>query len=254
MKKLMIVLGAVVVLGIGEYTVGGGLQQVKWQIQRWQAMREAKLHAGVGFTLPMPKGPENAKVKLTMFVDSHNSCHASKVDGMSKMMEPYEDRVRVVFRDSTTPGAQRDLAGQAVGCSITGMVNGLTEMKVPWAKRPLIMQGPLGENMKPDDYTKLLTWALTDEGQKSMADQRAKAEPERQRRAKIEAEKAKKAEAAKAAAAKAGAGAPANGPASTSAPASVPAPASGPASASAPASGQGSASAPASVPAPAGGK
>jgi hypothetical protein len=193
MKKMMIVLGALVVVGLGEYTLGGGLQTMKWEIQRRRLNAEARLHQGEAFLLPLPKGPENAKVKLTMFVDSHNNCHSSKVKMMGSMLEPFQDRVRIIFRDSMTPGAARDLAGQAVGCSITGMINGLTEVKVPWAKKPLILQGPLGENMKPDDYTKLLKWAMTDEGLKSMADQRAKAEPERLRRAKIEEEKRKKA-------------------------------------------------------------
>jgi hypothetical protein len=200
MKIMLAVLGALVVVALGEYTVGGGLHTIKWEFKRRQMMKEARLHQGEPFLLPFPAGPRDARLKVTVFVDSHNGCHAGKVDAMAKVLKPFTDRVHVAFRDSHTPGAERDLAGYAVGCSMTTMINGLIAIKVPWVKKPLGLQGPMGENLRPMDYKKLLDWAVSPEGLKSLEEQRKALEPERQKRIKIEAARKKAAPAPAAAA------------------------------------------------------
>jgi hypothetical protein len=231
-KVLLGILGVLILVGIYTYTVGGGLKMVRWEIQRRVNLREARSHEGEPFLLPWPSGPEKAPVRITVYVNAHSRCQSDKVNHLAEVMKPYKDRIRLVFRDLHSPGSRHDLAGYAVGCEMLVLINGLQSVTVPWSRRPFQLEGPLGENMKPEDYLKLIDWALTDAGQKSLKDQRAKFEVERVRRAKVQAEMA----------AKSKGGGPGTGPMSGMGPGSGPPP-QGPPMVP-----------PVSAPAPAGGK
>lgn len=186
-KILLGTLGVLLVVCAYTYTVGGGVKTVKWEIQRRVNLAEAKAHEGRPFLLPKPTGPKDAKVKVAVYVNAHSSCQSDKVKHLAHVMKPYADRIRLSFHDLHSPGSRYALAGYAVGCEMQVLLNGLPEVKVPWTKRPMQLEGPVGENMRPNDYTKLVAWALTDSGQKAIKVQRAKFEVQRARRAKIQA-------------------------------------------------------------------
>lgn len=191
-RILFVILGMLLVGLVLQYTVGGGWTELMREIKRKQLAREGS----EPWELPADFGPEDAKVRILVVLNHGNPCHKDYGEALQTLFSPFQDRVRVDFQDSQAPETRKSLEGHPVSCEMALLINGLNQIKVPWRKKPILLQGPSGgENVTGEDLRKVVTWALTAEGQKSLKEQQAAFEAERQRR--IAKEKALAAEEAR---------------------------------------------------------
>ncbi|MCX7597667.1 MAG: hypothetical protein N2512_02195 [Armatimonadetes bacterium] len=190
MRNLLILLGVLVVIGAIEYTVGGGWKMARDEYSRitGQGMPAGAHYLMQPFTLPQPIGPKDAKLRIEFFFNTRNGCHAGMAQGAASAFEKYKDRVRVVFYDISSEQAQKKLAGYPKGCEMAGLINGLMSVRMPGKREPIMAESLVGKMGPPADVNKFVAWALTPEGQKSLAQQRKAFEAERKRR--LEKEKA----------------------------------------------------------------
>lgn len=92
--------------------------------------------------VPKPVGPEKAPVKITVFINSANPCHAETIEALKQLPAEYPDQVRVVFKDTKDPANAKAAAEAKIGCEMGLLVNGRMAFRLPG--RGLIMfQGPL---------------------------------------------------------------------------------------------------------------
>lgn len=204
MRNLLILLAVLVVIGVIEYTVGGGWKAARDEYTRMtgKGMPAGAHYLMQPFTLPQPIGPQDAKLRIEFFFNTRNGCHAGMAKGAASAFEKYKDRVRVVFYDINSEQARKKLAGYPMGCEMAGLINGLMSVRMPGKREPIIAEALVGKSGPPTDTAKFIAWALSPEGQKSLAQQRKAFEAERKKR--LEKEKA-------AAKAKPGPGAPPSG-------------------------------------------
>lgn len=188
-KWLLVVLALLIVAGIVEYTIGGGWVTVRREIKRrWLAQRLAATGM-TNWSLPDPIGPEDAKVKILAILNRQNPCHKEFADGMVKFFSEYADRVRVEFLDANTEETMKVLEGYPIACEMALLLNGLNSIKVPWVDHPVVLQGVTGvEGVPMNPLKRVIEWALTDEGLKSLEQQRKEFEAERKKRAKKQRE------------------------------------------------------------------
>ncbi len=197
-KLLLGILGLLIVVGVAEYTLGGGWKLVQRELRR-KKMQSDNSHLGKGdkkfFEIPAPIGPEDAPIKIVVFINPYNPCHHDFVQGWQHAVEPYKDKIRLVFKDITDQESQKMLEGYPVGCETVALLNGLMEIRVPWQDEPIMFEGAMGPAGGAEVFDKFIKWALTDEGREELKRQREKFEQERQRRIKkakeLEAEKKK---------------------------------------------------------------
>lgn len=178
-KLLLGLLGVLLVGLVLQYTIGGGWTELKRAIQRRQLSKETT----GPWELPADFGPADAKVKVLVFVSAMNPCHKDYAEGIGNLLLDYQDRVRVEFKDMATGQTADLLRGYPIGCEMVLLLNGLNRIKLPWRKTPLDLQGPGGtEGASDETLGKIVEWALTEEGQKSLSHQRQVFEKERQKR------------------------------------------------------------------------
>jgi hypothetical protein len=193
-RNLLLLLGALVVVAAIEYTVGGGWKAARQEFARMtgSAMPAGAHYLLQPFALPQPIGPQDAKLRIEFFFNTRNGCHAGIAKSVPEVFKKYEDRVRVVFYDISSEQARKKLAGYPVGCEMAALVNGLMSVRVPWRKEPVVGESLVGKPGPAPELGKFVDWALSQEGQKSMAQQRRAFEAERKKR--LEKEKAVAAE------------------------------------------------------------
>jgi len=194
-KVLLATLGVLLLVLVLQYTLGGGWKYVRRAIKR----HEIEKHMEGPWQLPPDMGPEDAKVKFTVILSTMNGCHKEFAEAIVKTLSPYTDKVRVDFKDSSEPDVPKLLEGYPISCEMSMLLNGLNEIKVPWQKGTIILQGPEGgEGFAAPDFDRLIKWALSEEGQKSLKEQWEAFEKERQKRlAKMKERQRKKAAKAK---------------------------------------------------------
>ena len=184
-KLLLGILGLLIIVGVAEYTVGGGWKAIQRELRR-KKMHADNAHLMKGdkkfFDLPAPQGPENAPIKIVVFLNPYNSCHQDFVMGWQTVVEPYKDKIRLVFKDITDKESHKLLEGYPVGCETVAILNGLMQIKVPWQEEPIMFEGSMGPGGGAEVFKRLVEWLLTDEGRKELERQRAEFEKERQRR------------------------------------------------------------------------
>ncbi len=183
-RVLLALLALLIVAAVAEYTLGGGWKYVARAIKRRQAAAKLAQEGSLNWKLPEPMGPEDAKVTLHIFLNRRNPCHKEFAEGLSKALERYADRVRIVFMDIGSEEAHKLLEGIPIGCESVMLLNGLNKIKVPWRKRPIWLQEPM--MLVGPQLDRIIEWALTDEGQKSLKKQAKEQEAERKRRAEKE--------------------------------------------------------------------
>ncbi|MCX7599813.1 MAG: hypothetical protein N2512_13230 [Armatimonadetes bacterium] len=92
--------------------------------------------------VPKPIGPEKAPVKVTVFINSANPCHAETINALKQLPQEYPNQVRVVFKDTKDPANAKAAAEAKIGCEMGLLVNGRMAFRLPG--RGLVMfQGPL---------------------------------------------------------------------------------------------------------------
>ncbi len=182
-KVLIVVLAVLIVAGLVEYTAGGGWVTLYREYKRWRTSRRLVEQGQLPWTLPQPIGPKDAKVKLTIVLNTGNPCHKDYAESFSKSLSKYADRIRVEFLDFMNKETADKLQGYPISCEMAVLLNGLNSVKVPWRKAPIILQGPTGgENISPEEFDRIIQWALTEEGQKSLKKQFKQFEAERKKR------------------------------------------------------------------------
>lgn len=194
-RNLLILLGVLVVIAAIEYTVGGGWKAAR---QEYARMTGKEMPAGAHylmkpFTLPQPIGPQDAKLRIEFFFNTRNGCHAGIAKSAAEIFTKYKDRVRVVFYDISSGQARKKLAGYPMGCEMAGLINGLMSVRMPGKREPVLAEALVGKPGPPTNLDGFIKWALSPEGQKSLAQQLKAFEAERKRRlAKEKAAAAKK--------------------------------------------------------------
>ena len=113
----------------------------------------AEKSAGV---VPKPIGPEDAPVRIQVFVSSSNHCHTGTTDLFAKLPEEeaYKGKLRVEFLDTSNPEVKKKANGAKIGCDAGLLVNGKSAMKIPGHGEAglVIFTGPVNEkNYKEDD-------------------------------------------------------------------------------------------------------
>jgi hypothetical protein len=106
--------------------------------------------------MPQPIGPEDAPVRIQVFVQSSNHCHTATTDFVSKLPEEeaYKGKVRVEFLDTSNPEAKKKASDAKIGCDAGLLVNGKTAMRIPGHGEAglVIFTGPVNEkNYKEAD-------------------------------------------------------------------------------------------------------
>lgn len=191
-KRILGVLLVVVVAAAAlEYTVGGGWKVVQRELRRRRAEKEIGPGMSGGkkfFDLPSAMGPENARIKVVIFLNPYNHCHADFATGWQTAFKPYADKVRVVFKDITAKESAKILEGYAIGCEAIMLINGLPRIKVPWSDEPVVLEGAGFGGPSAGSFDRIMKWLLSEEGYSELKRQRKEFEKERQERAKKEAE------------------------------------------------------------------
>jgi hypothetical protein len=129
----------------------------EWEA-REAARKEAQKSKGKEATGEMPKpiGPEDAPVRIQVFVSSSNHCHTATTDAITLLPEEdaYKGKVRVEFLDTSNPEVQKKANGAKIGCEAGLLINGKSAMRIPGHGEAglVIFTGPMNEkNYKEDD-------------------------------------------------------------------------------------------------------
>jgi hypothetical protein len=181
MRKLLLALGVLLVVGAVEYTVGGGRQAVQRELMPMLNPSAGVHGSGKPFAIPPATGPKDAKVRIDVFVNRQNSCHGPVVTQEQTMLKPFARTVRLAFHDRQSAEAQKLLSGYPVACEMVALLNGLQTFRVPWQKEPMVFSGAT-HGVMMIDLARLVRWAASPEGQKSLKGQRKAFEVERQAR------------------------------------------------------------------------
>ena len=123
--------------------------------QEWKDREKAKADATKKGTekttteIPKPIGPEDAPVRIQVFVSSDNHCHSNTTDVIGKLPEDdaYKGKVRVEFLDTSNPAVKKKAGDAKIGCSAGLLVNGKSAMKIPGHGEAglVIFTGPVNE-------------------------------------------------------------------------------------------------------------
>lgn len=106
--------------------------------------------------VPKPIGPEDAPVRIQVFVSSGNHCHNTTTEVISKLPEDaaYKGKVRVEFLDTSNPDVKKKAGEAKIGCDAGLLVNGKSAMKIPGHGEAglVVFTGPVNEkNYKEAD-------------------------------------------------------------------------------------------------------
>ncbi|NPV48524.1 MAG: hypothetical protein HPY69_16415 [Armatimonadetes bacterium] len=121
------------------------------------ALAHSQTHGGgqPSFTVPPPAGPEKAPVKIEVFLDGSNACHATSTE-LSELSKVYGKLVRVVFLNMMKPEVSQKADKLQLGCAAGLAINGKVEMmlKTPNGKRLISFRGPANHDKyrTPDVY------------------------------------------------------------------------------------------------------
>jgi len=163
-KKTRYILVAVVALilvvrGVfavkGTFTANAEGRQ-KYEKKKADRAKSSDKHKPVGDALPKPIGPENAPVKITVFVSGTNSCHSDTVTSVQELaaQETYKDKMRVEFLDTAKPEVKKIADASKIGCEAGLLINGKSTMIVPGHGEMglVVFSGPMGKkNYTRDD-------------------------------------------------------------------------------------------------------
>lgn len=121
------------------------------------AMAHSGTHgsAKASFEVPPPAGPENAPVKIDVFLDGSNACHATSTE-LTELSKVYGKLVRVVFLNMMKPEVSQKADKLQLGCAAGLALNGKVEMTLatPNGKRIISFRGPSNHDKyrTPDVY------------------------------------------------------------------------------------------------------
>lgn len=99
-----------------------------------------------------PVGSPNAKVRIKLFVQSMNPCHAATVDLLKKVAEALPKRIRVEFLDTMTQEGFEARQRAAIACEVGLLINDQKTVKVPYQGQTFqfSFHGPIGMGMSPE--------------------------------------------------------------------------------------------------------
>lgn len=149
-----------------------------------QAVKEAKMkaefaaaekiapnippHSGPAtFKLPPNTGPQDAPIKLEVFVNSANACHSVGVTLLATLEKIYGKLVRVEWKNMKDPNVARKADELAIGCEAALLINGAIERNVQrtYGGKALVdFRGPIGNKYRVEDVYASINEILTQKG------------------------------------------------------------------------------------------
>lgn len=132
--------------------------------------------AQVFFELPPNSGPQNAPVKLEIFVNNGNSCHSVN-KGLAEIHQVYGDLLRVEWLSMTDPNITKRSDDLSIGCEAGLVINGKIEMEITrdGGKALVSFRGLAGDKYKVPDVYAAINTVLVDKGHAPPAEAVAKA-------------------------------------------------------------------------------
>ncbi len=103
--------------------------------------------------LPGPMGPQDAAVKVKVYVTSDNECDTSTLNSMQDLAKKYGDRIYVTFGDLLDSSTLQEAQMAKIGCKSGLTINGKSKFVLPerGLKGAILLDGPTGQtnyNMK----------------------------------------------------------------------------------------------------------
>lgn len=187
MKKLQVPLIILVlfavVYGMNTYTDLQRKHAADLAKQAEQAKQQAEMAAAdkdipksghastAAFALPPNSGPATAPVKVEIFVNSANSCHASSIAPMKDLQTAYGNLVRVEYYTVSDPKVSARADKLKIGCEAGLLVDGKIERQVSrnGGKVLITFRGPAGEKYKLEDIYAAVNEDLRSKGKKPPA-------------------------------------------------------------------------------------
>lgn len=132
--------------------------------------------AQVFFELPPNSGPQNAPVKLEIFVNNGSSCHSINKD-LEEIQAVYGDLLRVEWLSMTDPDIIKRSDDLSIGCEAGLAINGQIEMEITrdGGKALVPFRGLTGDKYKVPDVYAAINKLLVDKGHAPPAEAVAKA-------------------------------------------------------------------------------
>lgn len=124
-------------------------------------------HAGpAAFTIPPHSGPKTAPVKVEVFINNSNSCHAGSVDPMKDLQKVYGGLVRMEWYSTNDPKVSARADALKLGCEAGLSVNGKAEAQVErdGGKVLVSFRGPSGDKYRIEDLYRVVNSELKAKG------------------------------------------------------------------------------------------
>jgi hypothetical protein len=181
------ILGLLLVLGLMNYASDLRQQHAEARAKAVeQARKEAETKAQVAksgskpnvhgqgddkaFDLPANSGPVSAPVKLEVFVNNANSCHASSTT-LKDLQQVYGSLLRIEWLSMTDPKVSERSDKLSIGCEAGLIINGRIEVEISryGGKTLMAFRGPIGDKYKINDVYAAINAMLVEKGKQPPA-------------------------------------------------------------------------------------
>jgi hypothetical protein len=95
--------------------------------------------AGAIDVLPQPKGPENAPVKMDVWINLGHECPTPLLLAVSEVFNKYPTVLRVEYRNSLDPALKQQLATSKISCENAVTINGKNKFEIPGPNGPEVI-------------------------------------------------------------------------------------------------------------------
>ncbi len=167
-KLGLIVIGLIAFLSASHYLLGNTAEGIYLFTHPWEANKTGAEPMLPAYTeLPEPYGPEDAPIKVEVYMQGGDQCHAPTIDMMKRAEEKYPGQLRVIFYDTRKPEIAQEALERKVSCEVGIFLNGENTVRVPGRGKygVLTFQGPPGHSgYTPDDLFAAIEYMLEKKG------------------------------------------------------------------------------------------
>ena len=123
------------------------------------------------FPLPKSSGPQDAPVKLDIYVNNSKDCHEGSVSMLNPLQHTYGKLLRVEWHNVHDPKLAKQIESLKIACEAGLVINGKVEQVVEsnGGKTLVSFRGPVGEKYKIDEVYGAINGCLIAKGKKPPA-------------------------------------------------------------------------------------
>lgn len=163
-----IVVGLLVLIAITHSFTGSTLDDLAPAEKKTAQAPPKEDHGKKGTVkLPGPMGPEDAPVRVRVYVTSDNSCDTTTLENMKKLGAKYGDKLRVTFGDLLDKEVEKEAHIAKIGCKSGLTINGKSKFILPerGLKGAILLDGPVGQtNYTAKDVEAIVVHLLKKKG------------------------------------------------------------------------------------------